>query len=98
MGVVGVVVVRYQTAEAGRGNVPGEMATVLLLIARVATGGRGRKREGEQEEERQRPSMKPSNSRTCGAVSNKDSLTASIHKTSLKRGFLWPLQEFNAEA
>lgn len=52
VGVVGTVVMRYQTAEAGCGDVPGEMATVLLLIARVTRGGRGGEREVEQEEER----------------------------------------------
>lgn len=53
MGVIGTVVMRYQTAQAGCGDVPGERATVLLLIARVTRGGRERQREGEQEEERQ---------------------------------------------
>lgn len=50
--MVDTVVMRYQTAEAGCGDVPGEMATVLLLIARVTRGGRGGEREVEQEEER----------------------------------------------
>lgn len=68
MAVVGIVVVCYQTAEARCGNVPGEMATVLLLIARVTWGGRERQREGEQEEERKRPSIKPSTRRKCGTV------------------------------
>lgn len=53
MGVVGIVVVCYQTAEAGRGDVPGERAAVLFLIARVTRGGRERQSEVEQEEERQ---------------------------------------------
>lgn len=52
MGVIGVVVVCYQTAQAGCGDVSGERTTVLLLIARVTRGGRERQREGEQEEER----------------------------------------------
>lgn len=61
VGVVGaVVVVAYQTAQAGRRDVPGKMTTVLLFIARVTRGGRERQREGEEEEERQRPGVKPS--------------------------------------
>ena len=52
VGVVATVVVRYETAEAGCGDVPGERATVLFLIARVTRGARERQREGEQEEER----------------------------------------------
>lgn len=60
VGVVGAVVVGYQTAQAGRGDVPGKMTTVLLFIAWVTTGGRERQREGEEEEERQRPGVKPS--------------------------------------
>lgn len=67
MGVVGAVVVRYQAAQAGRRDVPGERATVLLLIARVTTGGR--EREGEVEEERQRPGWKPSSVRKRTAAS-----------------------------
>ncbi len=53
MGVIGTVVMSYQAAQAGCGDVPGERATVLLFIARVTRGGRERQREGEQEEERQ---------------------------------------------
>lgn len=53
MGVIGTVVMCYQAAQAGRGHVPGERATVLLLIARVTKGGRVRKREVEQEEDGQ---------------------------------------------
>lgn len=53
MGVIGTVVVCYQTAQAGCGDVPGESATVLFLITRVTRGGRETQREGEQEEERQ---------------------------------------------
>lgn len=68
MSVIGTVVVCYQTAQAGCGDVPGERTTVLLLIARVTRGGRERQREGEQEEERQRPGMKPPSSRKCATV------------------------------
>lgn len=60
VGVVGVVVVGCQAAQAGRRDVPGKMTIVLLFIARVTRGGRERQREGEEEEERQRPGVKPS--------------------------------------
>lgn len=53
IGVVRVVVVCYKAAEAGSGDVPGEVASVLLLITRVTRGGRERQREVEQEEEGQ---------------------------------------------
>lgn len=62
VGVVGIVVVGHQAAQAGRRDVPGKMTTVLLFIARVTRGGRERQREGEEEEERQRPGVKPSRS------------------------------------
>ena len=52
MGVVGAVVMWDETTQAGRRDVPGERAAVLLLIARVTRGGRERKREGEPEEQR----------------------------------------------
>lgn len=39
MAVIGTVVVRDQAAQAGRGDVPGERATVLLLVTRVTVGG-----------------------------------------------------------
>lgn len=68
MNVIGTVMVRFQTAQAGCGDVPGERTTVLLLIARVTRGGRERQREGEQEEKRQRPGMKPPSSRKCATV------------------------------
>lgn len=44
------------------------MVRVLLLVARVALGGRKREREGEQEEERLQQATKQSTSRKCAAV------------------------------
>lgn len=70
VGVIGTVVMSDQAAQAGCGDVPGERATVLLLIARVTKGGGERKREGEQKG-MERPAMKPPSSRKCAAVREK---------------------------